>query len=142
MKTAYRIPDTPNASVPPGSTGFPTVPINKMNVRSFLTNVADGATLNAGSTVLRGIAFDGGGGVRRVDVSVDGGATWSNAALGDDYGRYSFRPWSLTWDAKPGAYAIAVRATSRDGQTQTATPIWNPGGYMRNVIETYKVTVA
>ncbi|HMD02792.1 MAG TPA: molybdopterin-dependent oxidoreductase, partial [Candidatus Baltobacteraceae bacterium] len=45
MKTAYRIPSTPNASVPPGSTGFATVPINKMNVRSFITSVADGATI-------------------------------------------------------------------------------------------------
>jgi len=142
MKTAYRIPDTPNASVAPGSTGFPTVPIDKMNVRSFVTNLIDGATLKAGPTALRGIAFDGGSGVRRVDVSLDGGATWSNAVLGEDYGRYSFRLWNFTWDAKPGTYTIAVRATSRDGATQSATPTWNPSGYMRNVIETYKLSVA
>ena len=67
MKTAYRIPDTPNASVVPGSTGFATVPISKLDVRSFITNVGDGGVVNAGSATLRGIAFDGGSGIRRVE---------------------------------------------------------------------------
>jgi DMSO/TMAO reductase YedYZ molybdopterin-dependent catalytic subunit len=39
MATAYRIPDTPHASVKPGETGFKTVPINRMVPRSFFTNV-------------------------------------------------------------------------------------------------------
>lgn len=142
MKTAYRIPATPNASVVPGTTGFPTVPISAMNVRSFLTSFADGASLATGATVLRGIAFDGGSGIKRVETSFDGGATWRDASLERDYGKYSFRRWNFRWDAHPGSYNIAVRATANDGSTQVATPIWNPPGYMRNSIETYKVTVA
>ncbi len=142
MKTAYRIPDTPTASIAPGTTGFPTIPINKMNVRSFVTSVADGATISAGSMVLGGIAFDGGSGVRRVEISTDGGRTWRNATLEQDYGKYSFRRWNARWDAEPGTYEVAIRATSNDGATQNATPIWNPGGYMRNSIETYKITVS
>jgi sulfite dehydrogenase len=142
MKTAYRIPDTPTASVVPGTTGFATVPINKLNVRSFVTNIADGATIAAGTIPLRGIAFDGGSGVRRVEISIDGGRTWRNATLEQDYGKYSFRRWNARWDAEPGVYDVAVRASSNDGVTQNATPIWNPGGYMRNNIETYKVTVS
>ncbi|MGA2758709.1 MAG: molybdopterin-dependent oxidoreductase [Candidatus Cybelea sp.] len=142
MKTAYRIPDTPTASAVPGATGFATIPINKLNVRSFVTNIADGATIGAGSIPLRGIAFDGGSGVRRVEVSIDGGRTWRNATLEQDYGRYSFRRWNARFDAAPGVYVVAVRASSNDGVTQNATPIWNPGGYMRNSIEAYKVTVA
>jgi len=39
-------------------------------------------------------------------------------------------------------YTLACRAVALDGATQTATPIWNPGGYMRSVIETYKVVTA
>ena len=142
MKTAYRIPATPNASVAPGSTGFATVPINKLDVRSFATNVVDGATLGKGAQTLRGIAFDGGSGIRSVEVSSDGGTTWGAAALETDYGKYSFRRWNLRWEATPGSHTIAVRATANDGSTQTATPIWNPGGYMRNNIETYRVSVA
>ena len=142
MKTAYRIPDTPHASVAPGASGFATVPINKMDVRSFLTSVADGGSVKAGPVTLRGIAFDGGSGIRRVEVSSDGGSTWRDAALERDYGKYSFRRWNAGWDARPGSYSIAVRATANDGSVQTATPIWNPSGYMLNTIETYKVSAA
>src|SRR3979411_1815145 len=44
MKTAYRIPDAPHASVKPGDSGFNTVPINRMVTRSFFTNVTDATT--------------------------------------------------------------------------------------------------
>lgn len=142
MKTAYRIPDTANASVPPGSTGFATVPINTMDVRSFVTNLHDEANVAAGPAELRGIAFDGGSGIARVDVSFDRGANWQRASLEEDYGKYSFRRWNVRWTAKAGNYVVAVRATSNDGSTQSTTPIWNPGGYMRNNIESYRVTVS
>jgi DMSO/TMAO reductase YedYZ molybdopterin-dependent catalytic subunit len=143
MKTAYRIPDTPDNSVAPGSTGFPTIPIHRMRVRSFVTSLADGAKVAAGPVELRGIAFDGGSGIKRVELSADGGTTWRDAALEQDFGKYSFRRWHGSFDARPGtAYTLAVRATAGDGATQNATPGWNPSGYLRNAIETYKVTVA
>ena len=79
MKTAYRIPDTPDNSVAPGSSGYPTIPINRMKVRSFITNFVDGATIPhvafPSQLKLRGIAFDGGSGIKRVEVSGDGGTT-------------------------------------------------------------------
>lgn len=142
MKTAYRIPDTPDNAVVPGATGFPTIPISRMRVRSFITNIADGATLKPGRTVVRGIAFDGGSGIKRVEVSTDGGTTWRDAALEQDYGKYSFRRWNAALDAPSGAYTLAVRATAVDGATQPTAQGWNPSGYLRNVIESYKVTVA
>jgi hypothetical protein len=40
---------------------------------------------------LRGIAFDSGYGIREVQLSDDGGASWQRATLGADLGRYSFR---------------------------------------------------
>ncbi len=43
MKTAYTIPDTPNADMKPGQTGVAMVPINRMVPRSFITNLASGA---------------------------------------------------------------------------------------------------
>ncbi len=142
MKTAYRIPDTPDNSVVPGSTGYATIPINRMRVRSFVTNLADGARVAAGPVAVRGIAFDGGSGIKRVEISTDGGTTWRDAALEKDFGKYSFRRWNASFDAARGsAYTLAVRATAGDGATQIATAGWNPSGYMRNAIETYKVTV-
>src|SRR6202162_910064 len=63
MKTAYRIPDTPCGCVDPGTAPKATIPINRFTIRSFITSVSDGAKLKAGSTTLKGIAFDGGKGI-------------------------------------------------------------------------------
>ncbi|MDR3468915.1 MAG: molybdopterin-dependent oxidoreductase [Xanthobacteraceae bacterium] len=143
MKSAYRIPDTDCACVEPGAVPKATVPINRFDVRSFITNLADGAKVAAHAPlVVRGIAFDGGSGIRNVDLSVDGGTTWQDATLGEDLGRYSFRPWQATLTLPPGAHAIKVRATTTAGETQPAAARWNPAGYMRNVIETVSVTAA
>jgi sulfite dehydrogenase (cytochrome) subunit A len=129
MKGAYRIPDTPNNSVEPGTAPKATIPINRFTIRSFITSVADGAKLKAGRTTLRGIAFDSGKGIKDVAVSTDGGKTWTNAKLGKDLGKYAFREWTLP---------VKLAA----GETQPDTPRWNPPGYLRNVVETTRVTVA
>ena len=142
MATAYRIPDNPTASVPPGTAPTATRPIGKFNVRSFITNLADGAHVHAGETALRGIAFDGGSGIASVEVSADDGATWQKATLGTDLGPYAFRPWSATLRLSPGKTVLKVRATAVSGETQPATPLWNPGGYMRNVIESVRLEVS
>ena len=143
MKTAYRIPDTPGANVRPGQAGFATVPINRMVPRSFVTNLRDGASLPAGVPApLRGIAFGGATGVRAVDVSTDGGASWQPATLGPDEGKYGFRRWEAGFTpAAPGEARIQVRCTNTDGMAQPAEPTWNGGGYMRNVIETTAVRI-
>ena len=143
MKTAYRIPATPGGNVDPAATGFATVPINKLTIRSFITNLTDGAKIAAKPTSVQGIAFNSGAGIKRVEFSSDGGTSWSDAALGRDYGNYAFRPWSTRFVPKAGSsYALACRATGNDGETQTNLAVWNPGGYLRNVIETTKVSAA
>jgi sulfite dehydrogenase len=143
MKTAYRIPDTPGNTVTPTDSGYPTIPINKLTVRSFITNLTSGQTIAPGTQTIRGIAFDSGKGIRHVDFSSDGGANWRKATLGEDHGNFSFRRWESRFTAEGGAsYVLACRATTKDGETQTAIPVWNPGGYLRNVIETYEVRVA
>jgi DMSO/TMAO reductase YedYZ molybdopterin-dependent catalytic subunit len=142
MKTAYRIPDTPCGCVEPGTAPKATIPINHLTVRSFITSVSDGAKLKPGSTTLKGIAFDGGKGIKEVAVSIDGGKSWTPAKLGKDLGKYSFREWRLPVKLAAGAYELRVRATNNAGDTQPAEPLWNPAGYLRNVIETVRVTAA
>ena len=140
MKTAYRIPDTPDAGVPAGTKPASTRPISKLNVRSFLTSHVDGARMAAHRlTQLRGIAFSGGDGIAHVLVSTDDGGTWAEAQLGEDLGRYSFREWRLGVDLAPGRHIIRVRATTAAGETQPMQPLWNPPGYMRNVVEAVMV---
>ncbi|GJE36867.1 SorA family sulfite dehydrogenase catalytic subunit [Methylobacterium persicinum] len=142
MKTAYRIPDNACACTEPGKAPDKTVPIGRLNVRSFVTNLSDGAQVKAGRANLRGIAFDGGSGIKAVEVSADDGQTWSGATLGQDLGRYAFRTWTADLDLTPGGHALRVRATGNDGGTQPMEPRWNPAGYMRNVVETTRVTAA
>jgi DMSO/TMAO reductase YedYZ molybdopterin-dependent catalytic subunit len=142
MKSAYRIPDTPNNSIEPGTTPKATIPINRFTIRSFITSVTDGAKLKAGRTTLRGIAFDSGKGIKDVQVSTDGGKTWASAKLGKDLGNYSFREWKLPVKLAAGEVELKVRATSNSGETQPDTPRWNPAGYLRNVVETTRVRVA
>ncbi|CCE00672.1 molybdopterin-dependent oxidoreductase [Bradyrhizobium sp. STM 3809] len=142
MKSAYRIPDTPNNAVEPGTAPKATIPINRFTVRSFITSVSEGAKLKAGTVTLRGIAFDGGSGIKQVAVSTDGGQSWTDANLGKDLGKYSFREWKLPVKLAAGSHDLKVRATSNAGETQPETPRWNPAGYLRNVVETVRVTAA
>ncbi len=89
---------------------------------------------------MKGIAFDGGYGIREVLFSDDGGQTWREAQLGKDLGNYSFREWQTPFTPKSaGGFALKVKATNRIGQSQPMEPLWNPAGYMRNVVETVRV---
>lgn len=137
MKSAYRIPDNACGCVEPGTAPARTVPISRMPVRSFIATPPSGTQVRAGQTVtLKGIAFDGGNGIAEVDLSDDGGQTWRRATLGANLGRYSFREWSWAWmTPRPGQWRIMVRAVNRTGDSQGAEPLWNPGGYLRNVVE-------
>ena len=74
-------------------------------------------------------------------MSVDGGETWKTAKLGEEISRYSFREWKASFTPpKKGAYQLMVRAVNRAGQGQPMQALWNPAGYMRNVVETVQVT--
>jgi DMSO/TMAO reductase YedYZ molybdopterin-dependent catalytic subunit len=135
-KVAYTIPDTPHASIKPGETGVKMVPITRMVPRSFVTNIASGSRVSAAAPLtVRGIAFGGDCGVTRVDFSIDRGQSWQQAQLGKDEGRYGFRQWQTQLTLSPGESSFLVRCTNSGGLTQPDTPNWNPGGFMRNVIE-------
>ena len=143
MKSAYRIPNNACACTEPGKAPTSTVPIGRFNVRSFLTNIAEGATVAADKDLsLRGIAFDGGYGISDVVVSGDGGKTWVEADLGENLGKYSFRQWNAKVALPAGKHRLMVRATNRIGQSQPLEPLWNPPGYMRNVVEVTNVIAA
>ena len=146
MKVAYRIPDTPRGATTPeemksGKVG--TVPIAKMPVRSFLISPDGSTKIPTGFPLrLRGIAFSGGAGIKKVEVSTNNGANWDEARLGEDAGQYSFRTWSLEWIPKrSGRYQIAVRATDSKGNSQPDEGVWNPGGYMWNKLERQEIVV-
>jgi len=142
MAKAYRIPGNDCACMEPGEQGVKMVPINRMDVRSFITSLADGNRVKGGHGYeVKGIAFDGGHGIARVLFTIDGGANWTQAALGKNYGKYSFREWRATFTPKAGQnYKLACLAINNIGESQRFEPRWNPAGYMRNVVETINIS--
>ena len=141
MKPAYRIPDNACACIEPGTKPAATRPIGRFMVRSFITSLHNGAQVPAGRTTeVRGIAFDGGLGIRGVAYSTDGGQSWREATLGADMGRYSFREFRFGLTPDKGSHDLRVRAFNRAGQSQPMQALWNPSGYMRDVVESVVVT--
>ena len=144
MAKAYKIPATPRANVAPDATGFPTTPINRMVPRSWITSAANGAHVPLRPALpVGGVAMGGDRGVARVDVSADGGRSWSPARLGPDMGRYSFRRFDADLPLRGrGPLSLITRCTNTEGAVQAMTPNWNPGGFMRDCVETTTVVVA
>ncbi len=142
MDKAYRIPTAPNADEVPGQLAKDTVPINRMSVRSLFVRPEPGERASVGEPcAIEGIALDDGKGIERVEVSLDGGATWTNTVLDPSIGTYSWRRWRLTWrPVAAGTVRLMARASNQAGETQV-TAQWNRSGYARNVIEHLDVTV-
>jgi DMSO/TMAO reductase YedYZ molybdopterin-dependent catalytic subunit len=107
-------------------------------IPDFLTRAR---VLDAGPCVLRGRAWSGWAPVQRVEVSVDGGASWADAQLGRELDARAWRGWAWEWDAQPGEYVICSRATDGAGNAQPAEAPWNLKGYANNAVERIPVTV-
>ncbi len=137
MAKAYKIPATPGANVKPGAKDFPTVPINRMIPRSWVTSLDEGQVIAFDPSIpLGGIAMGGDCGVAKVDVSTDGGRIWYKTTLGPDHGKYSFRRWDAQVPLpRRGRIQLMSRCWNTAGIAQPMTPIWNPGGFMRGNIE-------
>ncbi|MCE0485513.1 molybdopterin-dependent oxidoreductase [Ornithinimicrobium sediminis] len=77
-----------------------------------------GSDVPAGRAVIAGVAWDQHTGIERVEVQVDGGE-WQEAQLALEPSVDAWRQWRLVWEAEPGEHTVVVRATNRDGETQT-----------------------
>jgi DMSO/TMAO reductase YedYZ molybdopterin-dependent catalytic subunit len=144
MSKAYLIPDTPGANITPQQKGVKMVPINRMLPRSFFTSLADGAAVEQGQTLnVRGIAFGGDTGIAKVLLSLDQGQRWQEARLGANHCKNGFRQWEFPLRLPTaGRQRLMVRAVNTAGVTQPDQPNWNPGGFMRNVIESIDLQVS
>jgi DMSO/TMAO reductase YedYZ molybdopterin-dependent catalytic subunit len=145
MQKAYRIPKGkfPVVDRFASQENTETLPVTDIVVNSLITSVTDGQHSRPGVPLaLSGIAWDGGYGIRSVDVSTDGGRSWQAAELGPDSGRYSFRPWSFGFTPAPGRYVVSARATNGVGATQVDRLIFNGAGYHNNAIQRLALEVA
>jgi DMSO/TMAO reductase YedYZ molybdopterin-dependent catalytic subunit len=114
------------------------VPVTRIEPRALLVPpgfpdfMSRARVVDAGPVVLRGRAWSGWGPVERVEVSIDGGATWVEADVEGDHGSYAWRAFRVTWDAVPGPATLLARATDATGRIQPTDPVWNRGGFTNN----------
>jgi sulfoxide reductase catalytic subunit YedY len=146
MEKAYRIPDNECECETPNSLATKTKPIEEMNVNSLMGYPTRGTKVKKDATlVVRGVAFDGGDGIKSVQISTDGGTTWENALLDDGkQGSYAYRTFTHSLQPKSsGKLSIMSRATNNKGEVQPfAKDIkWNHGGYKFNGIDEVIVEV-
>ena len=145
MSTAYRIPKGKFALVDRflSQESETTTPITEMVASSLVTNLRGGERFKLGQRVeVKGIAWDGGYGMRTVEVSTDGGQSWRLAQLGPDLGKFSWRQWTHAFKAeKRGVHTLMAKATNRIGESQTFDLVFNPAGYHNNVVQRIDVQV-
>jgi len=111
--------------------GVETEIVGPMMPKSEILRPRDGDVLGLGGNRLFGVSWAGEDSVSRVEVSTDGGATWSEATLMGPQAPYSWTLWEYLWEAvSPGEYSILVRATSSGGQVQPAEHDALNGGYL------------
>ena len=103
-----------------------------MTPKSWITAPgADGEAVKAGRALVRGVAFGGIHAVKRVDVSIDGGKTWKQAALvGPDLGKYAWRQFALPVELPAGEHTLASRVEDTEGNVQVEERVENVRGYL------------
>jgi DMSO/TMAO reductase YedYZ molybdopterin-dependent catalytic subunit len=86
---------------------------------SKIVSPKDGAVLRQGTIDVGGIAFAGARGIRRVEISADGGRNWVETKLLPALGPNTWVFWEYAWQpARPGDYTLLVRATDGSGRLQ------------------------
>ncbi|GAE34485.1 sulfite oxidase [Halalkalibacter akibai] len=116
-------------------------PVTVQNVNSSIQQPTDLQILSTGKIQITGIAWTGKGYISKVEISTDGGITWSNALLKkkESYGWVS---WSFEWVVwQTGEYTLLSKATDSHGRVQPESPFWNRKGYGYNATDRVSVKI-
>ncbi len=117
-------------------------PVNDQIMKSALC-LPFPATLNAGQQKVVGYAWSPFGKIAKVDVSLDGGATFKPATLsGPNIERAGSR-FEFSFTASPGSMTITPRASDDQGNVQypVSAQKWNQQGYLFGAMVPHPVTV-
>jgi sulfite oxidase len=120
------------------------ISLGRLNLTSAILSPDDGAGLPAGPIDVTGYALAGESRtVARVDVSLDDGQTWTQAAVGDPPSPWAWQLWHTTLELPSGPAEITARAWDDTGATQPELPasVWNPAGYNNNSWSRIRVDV-
>jgi sulfane dehydrogenase subunit SoxC len=97
----------------------------EMGVKSVITRPSSTMKLpRAGFYEISGIAWSGAGRVRRVEVSTDGGASWSDAVLHGEERPKALVRFRLAWEWRGQPAVLQSRATDEKGNVQPARKVW------------------
>jgi DMSO/TMAO reductase YedYZ molybdopterin-dependent catalytic subunit len=110
------------------------VPLTELQVKAEISRPTNGEIVAANSPVrIHGAAWSGTGKIVKVEVSTDGGKSWSQATLGESVPN-AWCLWEYTWQtpASPGRQTLVARATDSSGQTQPLDRDLDRGTYMIN----------
>jgi sulfite oxidase len=108
-----------------------------MPVKSMITAPLDGFTCARGSIIpLSGLAWSGHIPVASVDISCNGGDSWTPAELAPPTDRFCWRAFRADIAAtETGPISLMARATDVEGQTQPlGNAAWNHKGYCNNTV--------
>jgi len=101
--------------------GVQTEPLPRMQVKSIITNPADGAVIQRGMLEVHGLAWSGFGKISKVEVSADGGESWRAATMDADGSEHDWAMWQVAFSLdRPGPVSLVARATDVAGNTQPA----------------------
>jgi sulfane dehydrogenase subunit SoxC len=124
------------------------VPVTRMLPRSLMVppGIPDFMSrqrfVDRGNHRIDGRAWSGLGPIARVEVSVDGGASWNDAHLQAQASPFTWCAWRYDWTAdESGSYVLCSRATDEAGNCQPTDVRWNVKGYANNAVQRVPVTV-
>ncbi|POM67027.1 Sulfite oxidase [Phytophthora palmivora] len=132
--------------------------IQELPVQSAITEPKNGSVhlvddvSDSSIVTVKGYAWSGGGrNIIRVDISVDGGKTWTPAELHESgkrqkYNRaWAWTPWELDVEVPPGTKKLDIMCKAVDAsynvQPDTIAPIWNMRGVLNNAWHRVHVSV-
>ncbi len=139
---AYRVPAysaKPGVMPPESDMEIATA----LKVKSIITRPAADAALRIGEKVrLGGHAWAGEERVAKVLVSTDYGQRWTEAKLSPPPTRFAWSRWEAeaTFTRK-GYYEVWAQAFDDRGNAQPFRSVWNPQGYLNNLIHRVPVQV-
>lgn len=131
-----------NYTAPRGDNDKEVYSLQSLEVKSQIIGPRDGAKLTATPTTVWGWAWAGEGELTGIDISTDGGQSWSAGKFVGTWDRYSWRKWEYAWDARAGSHTVMARATDSLGRIQPASRAFNRLGYRWNVVHAIRVDVA
>ncbi len=98
----------------------------------------------SGDVTITGVAFnDGEAQITQVEVSSDGGKTWTNATIKAPMSPWAWYHFEAKGKLASGKNVLMCRATDALGRTQPLNGLsrWNPRGYEWNGVDHVEITV-